>query len=187
MKKKIVVSITGASGAIYGIRLIEKLIEYDCNVYLVISQGGINVVKYEVDLDYVKQIFSKVAAVYDNDLLSCPLASGTFKYDAFIIAPCSINTIGIIHSNIGNTLIGRIAIVAQKEKRQVIIMPRESPISTLTLKQLYELSLIGVSICYSSPAFYMKPKKIENLVDFMVGKILDLINIKNNIISPWDP
>ena len=66
-------------------------------------------------------------------------------------------------------------------------MPRESPISTLTLKQLYELSLIGVSICYSSPAFYMKPKKIENLVDFMVGKILDLINIKNNIISPWDP
>lgn len=184
--KRIVVGITGASGTVYALRLIDVLKENDCEVYVVFSDAAVKTMKYEVSEDRIRQTLKKADAILENDNISCFLASGSFIFDAMVIVPCSVNTVGYIHSNLANTLISRCALIAQKEGRKLIIVPRETPMSTMTLKQLYELSGLGISICIPSPGFYVKPKSVDDMVDFVVGKILNLLSVRNDLLPPWN-
>ena len=186
MNKKIVVAITGASGTIYALRLIDVLIEKGSEVYVIFSKAAIETMKHEISEDRIIRTLTKVSAILENDDISCFLASGSFIFHAMIIVPCSINTVGSIHSNLANNLISRCALIAQKEKRQLVIVPREMPLSTQTLKQLYELSSFGISICVPSPGFYSKPQCLDDIVDFVVGKILNLLNIRNDLLHEWN-
>ena len=181
---KIVVGITGASGIGIGIRLLEVLREHE--TYLIISRNAKDILSLETNysLEDVEKLASKI---YNNLMVDVDIASGTNRFDALIIAPCSINTLSKIACGIEDNLITRVAAVALKEGRKMVIVPRENPLSTIALKRMYELSAIGVKIVLPIPAFYLKPKKIEDVVDYTVAKVLDFLSIKHNLYEPYRP
>jgi 4-hydroxy-3-polyprenylbenzoate decarboxylase len=180
----IILAITGASGAIIGIKLLENL--KDENVSLIISENAKRIIEYETEysLDY---ILSLPKRVYENDNMEADIASGTNKFDALVIAPCSTSTLAKINCGIADNLITRVASVALKEERKLILVPRETPLSSVVLRNMYELSKIGVRIIPPVPAFYLKPKSIEDVVNYVVGKILDALGIKHRLYESYSP
>ena len=180
----IVLAITGASGAIIGIKLLENL--KDENVSLIISENAKRIIEYETgySLDY---ILSLPKRVYENDNMEADIASGTNKFDALVIAPCSTSTLAKINCGIADNLITRVASVALKEERKLILVPRETPLSSVVLRNMYELSKIGVRIIPPVPAFYLKPESIEDVVNYVVGKILDALGIKHRLYESYSP
>lgn len=178
-----VVAISGASGAILGIRLLEEL---RGEAYLIISKNAEKIIEYETgySVDEVKKLAKRI---YNNDDLSADIASGTTKFDSLIIAPCSTTTLSKIACGIGDNLITRVASIALKERRKLIMVPRETPLSTVVLKRMYELSSMGAIILPPEPAFYLKPKKIEDVVNYIVGKILDHLGVEHELYSPYEP
>jgi 4-hydroxy-3-polyprenylbenzoate decarboxylase len=180
----IVLAITGASGAIIGIKLLENL--KDENISLIISENAKRIIEYETEysLDY---ILSLPKRVYENDNMEADIASGTNKFDALVIAPCSTSTLAKINCGIADNLITRVASVALKEERKLILVPRETPLSSVVLRNMYELSKIGVRIIPPVPAFYLKPESIEDVVNYVVGKILDALGIKHRLYESYSP
>ncbi len=188
MKNKFVVCITGASGGIYGIKLTEELTKIG-EVYLVISNSGYLVLKEELDLtkERIKKIFKdKIQIVSEKNLLS-PLASGSqlSKFKGVIIIPCSMSTLGNIANGINQNLIHRIGEVALKERVKLILAVRETPYSLIHIENMRKITLAGGIVFPLSPAFYHKPKTIDDLVNFTIGKILDLLDIENNLFKRW--
>lgn len=190
--KKIVIGITGASGSIYGIRLIEELYKLNVHVHIVVSGEGLKVIEYETEknlhkhLEEIKKnVSSGTITYFENDDLFSSIASGSYGIDCMIIAPCSLNTVSCIATGISNTLLLRSAQVALKENKQLLLMPREMPYNTIFLENLTKLSKMGVHILPASPGFYNKPKTIEDMVDFVVGKTLDLLKIENELFDRW--
>lgn len=177
---KTVVGITGASGVIYGIRLLEVLTG---EKYAVISENGWKVMGMETDCG--KKDMEKLATLYRNDDFSSPLASGSFLFDTYVICPCSTSTLSKITAGISDNLITRLAAIALKEKRRIIVVVRETPLSTIALENLTRLSSYGAIILPAMPAFYPKPKTISAMVDFVVGKILDSAGIENDMFERW--
>ncbi len=177
MKKKIVLSLTGASGAIYAKRLIEKLASDDIkaqikDVALVFSKNAISVWEYELEKFKIENLPFKV---YKIDDYNAPFASGSAQYDTMIICPCSMGTAGRIAHGISDNLITRAADVMLKEKRKLILVPRESPFNSIHINNLKILSNAGAVILPAMPSFYSKPKSINELIDTVVYRILDLI------------
>lgn len=187
--KKIIVGITGASGVIYAVKLIKHLIRYkDIEVHIIISEGGYEVLNEEVCIEDRQSITNNInCKIYDNKVINQSIASGSFIFDTLIVIPCSINTIGAIHSNISNSLLTRVASVAKKERRQIVLVPRETPLATSVLRQLYELSLEGAIIAPPMPAFYNNPINLNDLLEYTIGKILNLLNIEQNLLLPYQP
>lgn len=187
--KRIIIGITGASGVIYGIRLVDFLVKCkDVETHVIISKGGYEVLNEEVSVQDKQLIFRNTnCTIYDNEKINQTIASGSFYFDAFVVIPCSINTIGAIHSNISNSLITRIASVAKKERRDIIIVPRETPLATSVLRQLYELSLEGAIIVPPMPAFYNNPKNLDDIINFTTGKILNLLKIEQSLLPEYKP
>lgn len=194
--KKIVVAITGASGSIYGLRLIEELLKADCTVSLLITDAGRQVLHYETGLDWPADVAvsrermrahfaSDQLRHYANDDLFAPVASGTSAPDALIIVPCSMGSLGRIAAGSGSNLIERVADVVLKEKRELIIVPRETPLSTIHLRNLLTLSECGARILPAMPAFYRQPQTVSDLVNFVVGKVLDSLRIEHTLFVPW--
>lgn len=188
--KNIVVGITGASGSIYAKRLIEELLEKEIYTHIICTDNGRKVMKYEtgIDLDeWVKELQKK----YDNfrlediDNLFSGVASGSYKYDAAVILPCSMGTLAEISNGIAKNLLCRVADVALKEKRQLIIVPRETPFNAIHLENMLKLSRLGVTILPAMPGFYHRPQTLEEVVDFVVGKVLDCLSIDNNLFTKW--
>jgi 4-hydroxy-3-polyprenylbenzoate decarboxylase len=176
-----VVAITGASGTIYGIRLLEELPgEKEC----IISDNGLKIMEYETgkSIDYLE----KLAKVYRENELDSPIASGSHHFDAMIIAPASMNTVGKIANGISDNLITRAASVALKERRRLILVPRESPMSSIHLRNLTTLAEIGADIVLPSPAFYNHPKSVDDMVNFVVGRVLDLLGIEHELYERWE-
>lgn len=190
--KKIILGITGASGSIYGIKLMEELYSSGMHVHVVTSYEGLKVIEYETEknlfkhIDEIQKIDSKGKIEYfENDDLFSSIASGSYGIDCMVIAPCSLNTVSCIATGISNTLLLRSAQVALKENKQLLLMPRETPYNTIFLENLTKLSKMGVHILPASPGFYNKPKTIEDMVDFVVGKTLDLLKIENELFDRW--
>lgn len=194
--KSIVVAICGASGSIYGLRLIEELLKADCRVTLLLTAAGRQVLHYETGLDWPADIevsrelmrahfASDNLNHYANDDLFAPIASGTSAPDALVIVPCSMGTLGRIATGSGSNLIERVADVVLKEKRELLIVPRETPLSTIHLRNLLSLSECGAQIIPAMPAFYRQPQTVADLVDFVVGKILDSLRIDHTLFIPW--
>lgn len=181
---KLVVGMSGASGAVIGVRLLENLRAHD--VYLILSHNAEKVINYETnyDLGYVKNLASRW---YANDKMDVDIASGTFRFDAMIIAPCSTSTLSKIACGISDNLITRVAAVALKEGRKLILVPRETPLSMIVLKRMYELSKAGAVIMPPLPAFYQKPNTLDDIVNYVVGKILDQLGIEHTLYIPYKP
>lgn len=188
--KKIVVGITGASGSIYAKRLIEVLVEEGVQVNVVASDKGRQVFGFELGISLNKFIenlsltYSNIKLENNNNMFS-GVASGSNKYDAVIIAPCSMGTLAEISNGLSRSLLTRAADVALKEGRKLVIVPRETPLNTIHLENMCKLSKMGVGIIPAMPGFYHHPSSIEEIVDFLIGKILDYLNIENNLFKKW--
>ena len=187
--KKIVVGVTGASGAPYAVRVVQLLIEYGAQVHLTVSTMGRRLLFEESNIKTLCAEQFKVDAQFlvihnDNDLGSS-IASGSFLHNGMIIVPCSSNSVGAIASGLTNTLVQRAAAVTIKENRQLVIAHRETPISAIDLENLTKLSRAGVTIAPLSPGFYMQPKTIDDLVEFMAGKLVDLVGIHHDLPVRW--
>ena len=195
--KQIVVAITGASGSIYGLRLVEELLRAECRVTLLLSKSGLAVLCYETGLAWqgsaeqlqqqMRQHFGVAGQLrhYAADDLFAPVASGSSAPDAVVIAPCSMGTAGRIAAGISDNLIERVADVALKERRGLLLLPRETPLNQIHLENLLRLSRAGAQIVPAMPAFYHRPTELAELVDFMVGKLLDALGFQHRLFTRW--
>lgn len=181
---RIIVGITGASGAVYGLRLLEALHKYDCEVHAVVSKLGWQVLNHECGAGS-EAIKPYVHTLYDIQDLSACLASGSFLSDGMVIAPCSMRTLGMIANGIGDNLLTRAADVMIKEGRPLVIVPRETPLSQMHLANMLRLAQAGVKILPACPGFYHRPQTIEQLIDMIAGKICDSLQIKHDLYPRW--
>lgn len=186
-------AITGASGSIYGLRLLEELLKGGHKITMVASESGLQVCRYEtgVDLNDVPALLQRwglpeaCLTIRDVTDLWAPEASGSAAPDAMVIAPCSMGTVGRIAAGISGNLIERAADVMLKEQRPLLLLPRETPFSTIHLENLLKLSQCGARIIPAMPGFYHKPESMADLVDFVVGKLLDQLGVEHNLFKRW--
>ena len=196
MNKKIVVAICGASGSIYGIRLLKALLKNPVNIYLIISNAGYKVLEHEAG--YRGESFSSFLKdkgvvihndadlnIYEQDDFFAPPASGSFRNDGMVIAPCSMKTLGAIAAGIADNLIHRAADVNLKEKRPLILLPRETPLNLIHLKNMYVAAKAGATIMPPSPSFYSNPESISDLVDSVIARVLDHLKIEHDLVKEW--
>ncbi|HXV87855.1 MAG TPA: UbiX family flavin prenyltransferase [Nitrososphaeraceae archaeon] len=181
---KIVIGFSGASGIIYGIRLLEILHSINIQTYLIISEWAKKNIEIETDktLEYVKSLCS---VNYDNFKLDASVSSGSFLHDGMVIVPCSMKSLSSIANGYDDTLISRAASVTLKESRKLIIVPRETPLSRIHLENMIKLQEAGAIILPAMPGFYHKPLTIDEIVDHMVGKILDQLKIEHDLFKRW--
>lgn len=186
MPRRIVVGISGASGAIYGIRMLLALrAAPDIEVHLIVSSGARATIEYETD-SKVADVQALAHVLQDEKDLSASLASGTFLTHGMVVAPCSMRTLSSIANSLNDNLITRAADVHLKERRPLVLMVRETPLHAGHLRLMREASLAGATILPPVPGFYIRPKTIEDLVDHSVGKALDQLGIEHTLFRRWD-
>ncbi|MFP6890067.1 MAG: UbiX family flavin prenyltransferase [Nitrospinota bacterium] len=183
---KIIVGVTGASGSIYGARFLEVLHEAypEVESHLVVSRAGRRVLLHETDYD-VRDLARWAGAVHSETDIGAEPASGSAGFDAMVIVPCSVKTLGLIASGTGDTLVGRAADVILKEGRRLVLVVREMPLSAIHLENMLKLSRLGVMILPASPGFYFYPKTVADLVDHVVGKTLNALGLEQNLFEKW--
>ncbi|MBI5182670.1 MAG: UbiX family flavin prenyltransferase [Nitrospirae bacterium] len=193
-----IIGITGASGAIYGIRLLEYLADNGHKIYLSVTKEGFSIIKDEIGIDWEgdEAVVNKKLRDYFNtskdtinyfteDNFNAPIASGSVKVDGMAVVPCSMKALSAIANGFSSNLIERAADVTLKEKRMLIIVPRETPLNRIHLENMLRLSGMGVYIVPPNSAFYNHPKTVDDMVNFVIGRILDSLNIENDIYKRW--
>lgn len=196
--RTITLAITGASGAQYGLRLLQCLLAADCRVYLLLSSAAEVVIRTETDLDLPtdleeQQLFlsqrygaeDEQLILFGRDDWFSPVASGSSSPSAMVICPASGGTLSAIANGASNNLIERAADVALKERRQLIVVPRETPYSAIHLENMLKLTQLGAVVLPASPGFYMQPDSVESLIDFIVARILDQLGIEQDLMPRW--
>ena len=182
---EVVIGISGASGAIYGVRLAEVLSEMGKTIRLVVTDSGKITLKHECDMT-PKALAESTNAILENAKnVGAKSASGSAKIAAVVICPCSGTTIGKLAAGISDNLVTRSAIVALKERRKLIIVPREAPYATVHLENMAKLSQWGTIVIPASPGFYNHPKNIDDMVDFIIARILDQLGYEHDIGRRW--
>lgn len=185
MTRRIVVAISGASGAIYGIRALEALRkDASIEVHAIISSGAKATIAYETDRT-LSEVERLAHTLHDEKDLAASLASGTFLTDGMLVAPCSIRTLGAIAGAINDNLIVRAADVHLKERRKLVLMVRETPLNATHLRLMQELTLAGAVILPPVPGFYHRPRTLMDLVDHSVGKALDQLGVAHTLFERW--
>ncbi|MEK6674634.1 MAG: UbiX family flavin prenyltransferase [Planctomycetota bacterium] len=189
-QKRIVVGITGASGAAYSRRLIECLCDAGVDVHLVVSPNGRRLLAEELNIAElsVESLSGREDApltIHPYKDVGSPLGSGSFPTDGMIVCPCSSHSLAAIATGLGENLLHRAAAVTLKEMRRLIVVPREMPMGRMDLMNALRLSEAGGVICPPSPGFYMLPQTIGDLLDFVVGKLLDLVNVSHQLNTRW--
>ena len=181
---RLVVAITGSSGVIYGTKTLEALYNLKIETHLVLSEWGEKNIKFETSntIDYVKSLATRH---YDINNMAAAISSGSFLTDGMIIVPCSMKTLSSIANGYDDNLISRAATVAIKESRKLVVVPRETPLSRIHIENMLKLSQIGVIVLPAMPGFYHKPNSIDDLIDHIVGKILDQFSIGQNMFRRW--
>ncbi|QHT60535.1 UbiX family flavin prenyltransferase [Paenibacillus lycopersici] len=194
--KRWVVGITGASGSVYGIRLIQCLLGSGSDVHLVVTEAGWRVLKEELGWETAKRqaaLSAHFAApmaegrltLHPNADIGASIASGSFRVEGMIIAPCSMGTLASIAHGISDDLMTRAADVMLKEGRKLLIVPRETPLHAIHLENMLTLAKLGVKIIPAMPAFYYGPQSMDDMVDFMVGKVLDQLPLEHDLYRRW--
>jgi 4-hydroxy-3-polyprenylbenzoate decarboxylase len=188
----IVTAITGASGALYAQRFIQGLVAAGVSTHLVISPLGRRLLYDElgmeqVDLAALAGTAEHGITLYNYNDVGSKLASGSFLHDGMVIVPCSSNTLAEVAHGMGGNLISRAAAVTLKERRRLIIVHREMPLSPMDVNNYKALSDAGVVLCPANPGFYLNPTTIGEVVDFVAGKLLDLVGVKHSFDTRWDP
>ena len=197
-KKRVTLAMTGASGAPYGLRLLELLLQKDVEVFLLISQPAKVVLATESDIklpsdkqaiaDYFLNKYNQGNGqlhVLGKDEWFSPVASGSNPVDAMVVCPCSMSSLSSIANGTSNNLMERAADVMIKEQRKLVIVPREAPFSAIHLEHMLKLAQLGVTVLPASPAFYHQPQSVEDMIDFVVARILDHIGIEHSLIKRW--
>ncbi len=193
--KRFCIAVTGASGSIYAVRLLEELSRSGSEIHLVCSPDGERVLEYETGLD-LPALLQRVGTaalgqeegtlrVHRPDDLFSPPASGSFPLDAMVIVPCSMATLGQIATGSGKGLIHRAADVCLKERRKLILVPRETPLSAIHLRGMLALTEAGALVLPAMPGFYGRPATAAEIVDFVVARILDHLGIRHDLVKPW--
>jgi len=196
--KPIAVALTGASGMPYAVRLIKELILQEPLIYVMVSQAANTVIRMETDLklgtssdetetnlcDHFNAKPGQIK-VFSKNQWTAPIASGSNPPRAMVVCPCTMSTLAAIANGLADNLMHRAADVVIKEGKKLILVPRETPYSAIHLENMLKLARLGVSIIDANPAFYHKPKKIDDLVDFVVARILDHLELEHDLLPPW--
>lgn len=181
---KVVVGISGGSGAIYAVSLLKALKEMNIETHLVVSTMGEYVTEHECGIG-LEELKSMATHFHDNKNFAAPIASGSFRVDSMVVLPCSMKTLSAIANGYSDGLLTRACDVMIKEEKKLILVPRETPLSAIHLENMLKLSRIGVSIVPPTPGFYNHPQTIEDIVLNMTGRILDMMAIDNNLVNRW--
>ncbi|MDY7110155.1 MAG: UbiX family flavin prenyltransferase [Planctomycetota bacterium] len=191
--KRVVVGITGASGALYARRVIELLTAAGVEVHLTLSSLGRWLLAEELGLKRPEPaalagdaVRSRLVTIYKEYDFSAPIASGSFLHDGMVIVPASTNTLGAVASGLTRNVLQRAAAVTLKERRTLILAHREAPLTHIDLENMQRCSRAGAIICPLAPGFYLHPTSIDELIDFMAGKILDLLNVPHDLDTRWE-
>jgi 4-hydroxy-3-polyprenylbenzoate decarboxylase len=180
----LIVAITGSSGAIYGARLLEVCKELGIETELIISKNAKDLLELELDKS-AKDLKKLATRSYEPDNLKEPPSSGSYHFDGMAIVPCSMKTLGEIANGISHDLITRAADVTLKENRTLVLVPRETPLNLIHLENMEKLKRAGAIILPASPAFYIKPKGVSDLVDFIVGRVLEMFGVEHKLYRRW--
>src|SRR3954465_492073 len=185
-------AIAGASGALYAQRFIQGLVAAGVNVHLVVTPLGRRLLHDElgmetVDADALAGVKPHTVTLYNYNDVGAKLASGSFLHDGMVIVPCSSNTLAEVAHGLGDNLISRGAAVTLKERRRLILVHREMPLSPIDVNNYKALSDAGVILCPANPGFYLNPTSVCEVVDFVAGKLMDLIGVKHAYDTRWDP
>src|SRR5271170_5545015 len=181
---RIVVAITGATGAAYGVRLLSALGELDVERHLVLSRWAEVTLLKETGLS-VREVGAMASVVHARDNQGASISSGSFRHDGMIVAPCSMKTLSAIRFGFADGLIARAADVTLKERRRLVLLTRETPLSDIHLENMLALSRMGAIIAPPVPAFYNNPRTIDDLIDHPVGRVLDLFGLETPDLKRW--
>lgn len=181
---RLVVAITGASGVIYGIRLLEALQELKIETHLILTAWGARTIEIETDqsVDHVRSLAAKV---YEDSNMAAAISSGSFRVDGMAIVPCSMKTLASIANGFDDSLVSRAAGVCIKEQRKLVLVPRETPLSRIHLENMARIAGAGAVILPAMPGFYHRPVNVDDLVVHVVGKVLDQFGIDHNLFKRW--
>lgn len=191
---RVVLAVTGASGIQYAQRLLQVLIESRLETHVVFSDAALDVWRAELDVPLKADkpdlaAFAGVKAegvkLYRNTQVGAPIASGSFRARGMVVCPCSMSTLGALASGAGEKLIGRAAEVTLKERRKLIVVPRETPYSLIALRNMVALTEAGAVILDANPGFYARPNTVQDMIDFVVARVLDHLEIPNNLSKRW--
>jgi 4-hydroxy-3-polyprenylbenzoate decarboxylase len=189
----IVMAITGASGAPYAVRLLEQMLLAERPVWLIVSSHGLRLLRTELDIDSIDALRARVGAnawrnlvrVYDDADRGAAPASGSAKNKGMVICPCSMGTLSAVSVGASRSLVERAADVMLKERRPLVLVPRETPLSTIHLQNMLRLSRAGAVILPAAPGFYNKPQTVQEIVDFIVARVLDQLGIEHQLFKRW--
>jgi 4-hydroxy-3-polyprenylbenzoate decarboxylase len=183
--QKLIVGISGASGVIYGIRLLEELKKLRYETHLVLTPAAKVTIAAETDYstDSIERLASKAYRIND---IAADISSGSFQTQGMILIPCSMHTLGALASGIADNLLLRAAEVTLKERRPLIIVPRETPLSLIHLENMVRISRAGAILVPAMPGYYMRPKSVDDIIDHIVGKVLDLLKIEHKLFKRWE-
>jgi 4-hydroxy-3-polyprenylbenzoate decarboxylase len=197
-EKRWVLGVTGASGAVYGMRLLEVLLARGFGVDLILSEAGRLVLREEMGISLPEGADAARAAlidkfnlsgptlcIYDNNYFEASAASGSYRCEGMVIAPCSMGTLAAVAHGLANNLIRRAADVMLKQRRTLILLARETPLSSIHLENMLTLSRVGAVILPPIPAFYQQPKTVADLVDFVTGRVLDVMEVDHSLYRRW--
>ena len=184
LKKRIIVGISGASGVIYGIRLLDVLKQMRVETHLILTPAAKVTIVAETDYssDSVERLATRSYRFSD---ISASISSGSFPMDAMVIIPCSMHTLGALASGIADNLLVRAGEVTLKERRPLILVPRETPLTLIHMENLLKVGRAGAIVVPAMPAFYQRPKELDDVIDHLVGKVLDLLGLEHNLFRRW--
>ena len=189
----IVMAITGASGAPYAVTLLEQLVAADKPVWLIVSSHGLRLLHTEMDLDSVDALrtrigvadWKRLVTVYDDADRGAAPASGSARNDGMVICPCSMGTLSAISVGASRSLVERSADVMLKERRRLVLVPRETPLSAIHLSNMLRLTRAGAVVLPAAPGFYNRPSSVQQLVDFVVARVLDQLGVEHTLVTRW--
>ncbi|MEP0846731.1 MAG: UbiX family flavin prenyltransferase [Phycisphaerae bacterium] len=190
--RQLILAVTGASGAPYARRLAQCLVSYDLHLHLIVTPAGRRILADELGLRrltaeaFIGRGAGNVTLVSPRDI-GARIASGSFLTHGMVVCPCSSHTLAAIAGGLADNLVTRAALVTLKESRKLVLVPREMPLSTIELENMLRLSRGGAIICPACPGFYMLPADVNDLVDFVVGRVLDLLGLPHELHTRWDP
>ncbi len=197
--RRFVIGITGASGAAYAIRLLDQLLTTGHEIHLVITDFGKRLLKDELDIhspvfeslcphleaDPHAEYYRSLLTIYPNKDVGAVIATGSFLHDGMVILPCSSTSMGAIATGSGSNLLTRAAAVTLKERRRLIVCHRETPLNLIDIENMRTLTLAGATIAPTNPGLYLRPQSVNDLVDFIVGKALDLLSVEHKLNTRW--
>jgi len=184
VRKHLIVGLTGASGSIYALTLINALTAMDWQVELIMSSTGEKVLAYETGLE--RASLSENVNIHENTNLFSALASGSYRTHGMVVIPCSMNTLGLMATGTGDSLLARVAQVTLKERRPLVVVPREMPYNIIHLENMLRLARAGATIMSASPGFYHHPQEIKDLINHVVGRVLDQFGIDHALFERWN-